>query len=72
MNFDSVVVKLVSSAEETRYVLRAGARISGIHAQALETARALFKGEVTFVSTAAVQYRTVSIRVVIRRRGGTH
>ncbi|EER08194.1 hypothetical protein Pmar_PMAR013104 [Perkinsus marinus ATCC 50983] len=31
---------------------------------ALETARALFKGEVTFVSTAAVQYRTVSIRVV--------
>ncbi|KAF4667138.1 HEAT repeat-containing protein 1 [Perkinsus olseni] len=32
--------------------------------QALETARALFKGESTFVSTAAVQYHTVSTRVV--------
>ncbi|KAF4752594.1 HEAT repeat-containing protein 1, partial [Perkinsus olseni] len=32
--------------------------------QALETARALFKGESTFVSTAAVQYHTVSVRVV--------
>ncbi|KAF4692072.1 HEAT repeat-containing protein 1 [Perkinsus olseni] len=31
--------------------------------QALETARALFKGESTFVSTAAVQYHTVSVRV---------